>query len=815
MAGPKTSKGKTRTRARAKSTTQRQQGAEPVATRSRRNSLSGIDFNQPTIRINKRMLKDTKLLPPDVLDSVQEKSAGFEKENYGSTFTRDKRGPLLVLSLKQKATEADVREILADVSRIKTEDSDLLKANETFPKTVLVNSANHPKSKEEAQELIKNILETHNNGLPTDQQVEASSARPRIIDRSNKSFLFVIRPKAEVPEGNIPDNTLEGQLPPPASTEPVSKILKRSQSLSNLVSKPVVATNNNVQPVIVSAQVNNAAARILSVAAFKEATPTRKITLRRTSAYRAIVSKLTDFHKSVAKLKTEIDQGQARLDEPSQRKNDLLKEKFTKERERKKIKDEIYSMSNQMVVVGSELFELGLDSKSDRVEMIKKQMGENRITIENNIEEVKRLTAELVPINNKVKLVNLELKGLMDQNKQLLDSREEKLLSQEKELQLTLDQYLLQKNESQDTDKLDVIRKLRANLGDEKKSKQRVDDILQNNGRVESAHLISKPMEALSSDTASDVLRVETNGEIEDSGTNKGFAKREVLKGEPENDTTVNLGMKADYLNGDVRNKVVLSVSPNLLARQVVSSRLDQGLGLNVLAVEVFSQDEAGNSIGITAEVQGIQMAQTLDDGNSLYPRIDLSNAETQRGLSDLQVLDALTGQMDRHLGNIFINQDTGVVKGIDNDMAFPTNLRWGPIREIPNSLKGQFTENKDGVLIYNQTHIHKDTAERILNMTEATFIEILKGRDTDLERLTEDEDAIELAVLRLRAVKAQVEKLEKEGKLVEKFTIDTFYDSIVPNVKTKNGTEPNYLAKAYNKHKIAGDFNNGHIQGK
>ena len=59
--------------------------------------------------------------------------------------------------------------------------------------------------------------------------------------------------------------------------------------------------------------------------------------------------------------------------------------------------------------------------------------------------------------------------------------------------------------------------------------------------------------------------------------------------------------------------------------------------------------------------------------------------------------------------------------------MAFPTNLRWGPIREIPNAIKGQFTENKDGILVYNQTHIHKDTAERILNMTEADFIEILK----------------------------------------------------------------------------------------
>ena len=37
----------------------------------------------------------------------------------------------------------------------------------------------------------------------------------------------------------------------------------------------------------------------------------------------------------------------------------------------------------------------------------------------------------------------------------------------------------------------------------------------------------------------------------------------------------------------------------------------------------------------------------------------------------DLQLIDALTGQVDRHGGNIFVDPKTGKVTGIDNDAAF------------------------------------------------------------------------------------------------------------------------------------------------
>ncbi len=49
----------------------------------------------------------------------------------------------------------------------------------------------------------------------------------------------------------------------------------------------------------------------------------------------------------------------------------------------------------------------------------------------------------------------------------------------------------------------------------------------------------------------------------------------------------------------------------------------------------------------------------------------DPHNATTAEGLIKLQVLDVITGQVDRHPGNYFIDPKTGQVTGIDQDCSF------------------------------------------------------------------------------------------------------------------------------------------------
>ena len=63
------------------------------------------------------------------------------------------------------------------------------------------------------------------------------------------------------------------------------------------------------------------------------------------------------------------------------------------------------------------------------------------------------------------------------------------------------------------------------------------------------------------------------------------------------------------------------------------------------------------------------------DDRRVVFQPVDFKDPGVQKGMSDLQLFDALTGQTDRHGGNIYIDPVTGAVTGIDDDFS----LREGP----------------------------------------------------------------------------------------------------------------------------------------
>jgi hypothetical protein len=105
-----------------------------------------------------------------------------------------------------------------------------------------------------------------------------------------------------------------------------------------------------------------------------------------------------------------------------------------------------------------------------------------------------------------------------------------------------------------------------------------------------------------------------------------------------------------------------------LLTRQVASYQADQLLGLNMVSEEKFGVDQHGNVLGMSVLADG---GGAMVAGKSLL-NVNYSRPEIQRGLSDLQVSDFITGQVDRNPNNIFIDPVTGKVTGIDNDLAFP-----------------------------------------------------------------------------------------------------------------------------------------------
>jgi hypothetical protein len=93
-----------------------------------------------------------------------------------------------------------------------------------------------------------------------------------------------------------------------------------------------------------------------------------------------------------------------------------------------------------------------------------------------------------------------------------------------------------------------------------------------------------------------------------------------------------------------------------------------------------YNQEVPLKTEGLSAEdlADHISRAQLVERKGKYYmrsavvvPPVDLTNPVVQKGMSDLQLFDALTGQRDRHAGNIYIDPDTGAITGIDDDAPF------------------------------------------------------------------------------------------------------------------------------------------------
>lgn len=251
-----------------------------------------------------------------------------------------------------------------------------------------------------------------------------------------------------------------------------------------------------------------------------------------------------------------------------------------------------------------------------------------------------------------------------------------------------------------------------------------------------------------------EVQRINYNRQIGDTGTNEGFFKPEKqdFHGSVIGERS-GIG-KFDAMNGDA----VLEES-RLIARSNASTRLDQKLGLGTIAHE-FEAEHNGQRGVVSGKVQGKALAEISDD-------FDISNPETQRGMSDLQLFDYLSGQVDRHDGNIYIDEGTGKVTGIDNDLS------WGKNNDVFDG-QAKSSENVFGL----PSHIHKDTAERYANLSEKDLGKLLSGRKGDSQQLNNDE--IEAAKERLRHIQAYLRGDEVQGKtanIVDGFDQGTYDD--------------------------------------
>ncbi len=108
-------------------------------------------------------------------------------------------------------------------------------------------------------------------------------------------------------------------------------------------------------------------------------------------------------------------------------------------------------------------------------------------------------------------------------------------------------------------------------------------------------------------------------------------------------------------------------VFPRASARSEAVSRLDEALGLGSIpatrTVRLPGDPHTGSLMGMA---RGASMEHMPAEQRALA----FKSPEVRRGLMDLQLIDFITGEVDRHHGNIFISPE-GHVQGIDNDLSF------------------------------------------------------------------------------------------------------------------------------------------------
>lgn len=131
-------------------------------------------------------------------------------------------------------------------------------------------------------------------------------------------------------------------------------------------------------------------------------------------------------------------------------------------------------------------------------------------------------------------------------------------------------------------------------------------------------------------------------------------------------------------------------VDPNYGARAVAMTRLDALFGTNVLArTEFATYNGAMGTVGETAKgTRSDRLRYAITDRERRAARgggaalVALEDPVLQKGLNQLQILDVICGQLDRHTGNFYIATDNHgrvtKVTGIDLDMAFGKEQKTG-----------------------------------------------------------------------------------------------------------------------------------------
>ncbi len=267
-----------------------------------------------------------------------------------------------------------------------------------------------------------------------------------------------------------------------------------------------------------------------------------------------------------------------------------------------------------------------------------------------------------------------------------------------------------------------------------------------------------KKIKSLTTNTANESIdKVKYNKQIGDSGTKEGFFKGGATWGDP-------LAEVSSKGNDVAENERHMGL------RSVLSSQVDKKLGTDVLTEEHFASH--GGREGTVSSMARGEALRDNKGSHYAFAEIDGNDAAYQRSMWDLQLNDYLTGQVDRHAGNIFYDPKSGRVRGIDNDLAFGDQFN-----ETIGTEKGRMSGLKH---VRELPHmIDAATADAVMRIDDNEYLDMLLATQGG-EQLDAGE-ALQ-AYERLQDLKTHIQGIEDgevEGQIVDEWGEETYAEAM------------------------------------
>jgi hypothetical protein len=235
------------------------------------------------------------------------------------------------------------------------------------------------------------------------------------------------------------------------------------------------------------------------------------------------------------------------------------------------------------------------------------------------------------------------------------------------------------------------------------------------------------------------------------------------------------------YASGDAMSSPRKGGDRQLISRSVASYEVDRLIGTGVIAQEKYVLDEKNKLMGVSIQCDGAGVRSqpgTTDEWGrpqTAFLNIKYSAPAIQKGLCDLEAMDYITGQIDRHPGNIFIDPKSGKVTGIDNDLAFPELDREDMLDRHGGELKTKAVAGMPRVM-------HTETAAKLMAVSPEDLRTTLKNtRPPDSSNGLGDQE-IEGAVARLQNLQAAIRNPDSVPvgfKLVVQFDEGTYAEAV------------------------------------